>query len=61
MCDSQDNTQLHCPTCRSAVPEGATIDAPHADLVALIEEIREMLVALGLHVGAEGFFLDEES
>lgn len=53
---SPSSTIEHCPTCRSADPT-----AVH-DIAVRLELIEEMLNAIGLHLGAAGFYeADEES
>jgi len=50
---SQD-TQEHCPTCRTPVePVGV------ADILAQLADLRDAIVAIGLHLGADGFEADE--
>jgi len=50
----ESDTQPHCPTCRSAV-EPLAVDV----ILAELADLRDAIVAIGLHLGAEGFEPDE--
>lgn len=50
---SQD-TQEHCPTCRTPV-----VPLDVAALLAEVADLRDAIVAIGLHLGADGFEADE--
>lgn len=54
--DSQATVE-HCPTCRTELSE---LKRALQDVEDMLAQLDEMVVAIGQHVGAEGFVTEED-